>query len=408
MGLHDRIKSGYLAFDRVLRDNPLMDLKWFVEQEVDTWEHWVGLPPRRRLWLWRHGFTSPFGKLYDFGRYGPDLYLSERQRNRLYGSLNGRHRYLLDDKLSQHWMMADYPDHRPTAYGFLDRGRVHGLSGTVFEGDPTPVREWLPDALREHSRLVLKDLRGKGGKEVHVVTHDGTGFALDGQRITEDALCDRVEGLSGYLVSEYVEQHGYASELYPHSPNTVRVVTLWDDRAGELSVPIVVQRIGTERSRPVDNFSSGGLSAEVDVETGELGPAAQYPFSGEVPWYGTHPDTDAPIEGVSVPNWEAVLSTVAAIARDNTHVPLVGWDVLLNEAGEPVIIEANTGTTLGLLQVHRPLLADPQFAAVAARHLPEVDGTTPAVPPSTGRRTPDRDDPDDGTTDPEPPRPGDA
>lgn len=383
MGLHDRIRSGYLSASSRLRNNRVMDFKWFVEREVDTWKHPVDHPLRRRLWLYRHGFTSPLGKLYDLDRYGPEAFLSEPQRNRLYRSLNGRHRYLLDDKLAQHWMLADYPDNRPTAYGFLARGHVHGLAGTEFDGDPLPVREWLPDALRAHSPMVLKDLRGKGGKEVHVVEYEGGAFAFDDDPVTEDALCERVEGLSGYLATEYVRQHDYADDLYPHSTNTVRVVTLWDDEAGELHVPIVVQRIGTGQSRPVDNFSSGGLSAAVDAGTGDVGPAARFPFSGEVDWYDAHPDTGARIDGATVPHWDQVRSTVEAIARDNTHVPLVGWDVVLDRSGDPVVIEANTGTTLGLLQVHRPLLADPDFAAVAARHLPGVDpeGTVDRGPP---------------------------
>ncbi|MFB6130103.1 MAG: hypothetical protein ABEJ28_04685 [Salinigranum sp.] len=37
------------------------------------------------------------------------------------------------------------------------------------------------------------------------------------------------------------------------------------------------------------------------------------------------------------------------------------------------MIEANTGTDVDLLQVHRPLLADPRVARIASRHLPEVD-----------------------------------
>jgi hypothetical protein len=372
MSLHGAAKSLYLRTKRAATDNRLLDHKWFLEQEANSWTYRVDLSLRRRLWLWRRGFTSPNGKLYDFDEYGPEEYLSERQKYRLYREMNGDHRYLVDDKLSQHWMLAGYPDHRPTAYGFVDRGDVHGLAGTAYDGDPMPVSAWLPDALRSHGKLVLKQLRGHGGSEVHVAASDGDGFTFDDEPVSEAALCETVADLAGYLVTEYVDQHAYADELYPHAANTIRVLTLWDDETGQLHTPMAVHRIGTDRSRPVDNVSTGGITAKVDLATGELGPGVQKLFDDGLPWHSVHPDTGARIEGATVPEWDAVRETVETLARANTHVPAIGWDLVVDESGTPVVLEANTGTDVELFQVHRPLLADPDVARVVARYLPEV------------------------------------
>lgn len=354
-------------------ENRLRDYKWLIEQEVDSWTQWVSIPLRRRLWLLRHGFTSPCGKLYDFDDNGQEAYLSELQRYRLFRATNGEHRYLLDDKLSQHWMLADHPENRPTAFGVIDRGFVHGVAGGDLEGDPIPVSDWLPDAVRTQEKLVLKQLRGSGGKEVLVCAYD-EGYTLDGEPVTERTLCEAAKQLSGYLVTEHVTQHAYADSLYPHATNTMRLLTIWDEQAGELLTPVAVHRIGTDRSRPVDNLSVGGLSAEIDFETGELSRAAQLPFSGEVPWYSAHPDTGAPIEGERVPKWETVRSTVEQFAMETTNIPIIGWDILVDESGVPVVIEANTGTDVQLLQVHQPLLDDPRVAEVLSRYLPEIEG----------------------------------
>lgn len=380
MGVHAAVKSAYLQVGKALRHNRLGDYKWFAEQEVNTWKHWVDMPLRDRLWLWRHGFPSPFGKLYDLETHGPDAFLSELQRYRFYRSINGGHRYLVDDKLSQHWMLSEHPENRPTAFGVLDRGRFHGISDTELAGGPGAISDVVPSLLREEGRLVVKQLRGKGGSEVRICAYDD-GFRLDDEPTTEAALCDTLAGLEGYLVTEHVAQHDYAERLYPHSPNTIRLLTIWDDEAGELLTPFAAQRIGTERSRPIDNFSAGGLSAEIDLETGEIGTGAQFPFDGEVHRYSRHPDTDAPIEGERVPEWDRVRTTVEEIALEHTNVPAIGWDVILDRSGHPVIIEANTGTGFDMLQVHRPLLLDPRIARIAARHLDDVD------PPAAGDRT---------------------
>ena len=386
MSVHGRAKSAYMSLGDRLRNNALMDAKWLVEQEVDTWKGWVDLPVRRRLWLWRHGFTSPCGVLYDFDTYGPEAYISELERHRLFRAINGDHRYLVDDKLSQHWMLADHPEHRPTAFGLVDGGAVHGLAGTAFDGDPVPVPEWLPSTLRRESRLVLKQLRGGGGSEVHLCESDDEGgFLLDGEPVRERELVAAFEDLAGYLVSAFVHQHEYADALYPHATNTLRVVTLWDDANDRLRVPAAVQRIGTADSRPVDNFSSGGLSAGVDVETGELSAAVRHPGVSERLWHDRHPDTGAPIAGERVPQWDAVRETIVRIARDHTAFPLLGWDVVVDETGTPVVIEANTGTDVDLIQAHGPLLEDPDVAAVVSRYLPEVD--RPSVPSRSRERT---------------------
>lgn len=374
MGIHSRIKSAYLSLGHAVSNNRFSDYKWLLEQEVNTWSNWVPQPLHERTQLWQHGFTSPCGKLYDFDTHDPSSYLSELQRYRFYKSLNGNFRYQIDDKLTQHWMLSDHPDYRPQAFGFLDRGYVHGLAGTTFDGYPTPVAEWIPEVLQRRSKLVLKELRGQGGKQVHVCEFDD-GYYLDSERQSEEDLTDSVAGLNGYIVTEYVHQHDYADALYPRSANTVRLLTIWDEEGGELLTPMAIHRIGTEKSSPVDNWSSGGLSAEIDLDTGHLAQAAQFPFSGEVSWYSTHPDTGSRIEGASVPNWNEVRSTIEQLALKNTHIPALGWDVIVNRVGEPVVIEANTGTDIDLLQVHRPLLTDSQVSRLVARHLPGVEPT---------------------------------
>ena len=131
--------------------------------------------------------------------------------------------------------------------------------------------------------------------------------------------------------------------------------------------------MGNEQSAPVDNFSSGGLAAEVDRETGELSAAVHYPYAGQLDWHETHPDTDARIEGVKVPNWSAIREGVLDLAAAFSHTPYIGWDVVVTAEGEFTIIEANNSSDMDILQVHRPLLTDQR-----TRRFYERRGTVPA------------------------------
>lgn len=369
--MHNRIKSHYISFQDWLSDNKFLEIKWFIEQEINTWKNWISLSPRYRLWLWWHGFTSPNGKLYDFDTHGPEAYLSERQRYRLFENINGAHRYLLDDKLCYHWMLHEFSEFRPRVHGLADQGFVRPVTGASFDGAPIRLRKWLPSQLKESSKLVLKHLRGTGGKQVYICKYDAGEYFINDTRVTETELCERANEFENYLITDFVDQHPYADDLYDGATNTVRIITIWDDELEEITIPAAVQRIGTDRSKPADNWSSGGLSAHIDTETGEIGRAAQFPFSGELNWFEEHPETGSKIAGRRIPRWEAIKETIEEIAMYNTNVPAVGWDVILDESGTPMVIEANTGPGLNL-QIHEPLLADKQIRHIVSKHLQSV------------------------------------
>jgi hypothetical protein len=111
-------------------------------------------------------------------------------------------------------------------------------------------------------------------------------------------------------------------------------------------------------SAPVDNWTAGGLSAKIDIETGTLGPGVRYPFSKTLNWFAEHPDTGAQIEGRSIPRWESLRERLLDIAAAYSHLPYLGWDIVPTSDRGFTIIEANDCPGVNSLQVHQPLLAD--------------------------------------------------
>ena len=99
----------------------------------------------------------------------------------------------------------------------------------------------------------------------------------------------------------------------------------------------------------VDNFHSGGLSAEVGTD-GIL--HAAWPIDVGLGPFHQHPDTGAPITGAPLPFYDQM----AALALDaHDAMPefcTVAWDIAMVERG-PVIIEANSWWGLELFQHSR-------------------------------------------------------
>ncbi|SEV87273.1 sugar-transfer associated ATP-grasp domain-containing protein [Natrinema salifodinae] len=345
------------------------------------------LSPRRRLWLYRRGFLSKSGVLYDFESNNPDAYLSDHQRFVGTKRINGHWNALIDNKLAFHRVLGEFPDHRPAVYGLLADGRFHTFDpayeraaltdGGIELEHPTESAEaatrrptedpiaWLDDTLADGEQLVLKWFSGGGGNNVHFLERTTGGedggdgeYLFDGAPIGERELAETLADLDHYLVCEHVDQADYAADMFPETANTIRVLTMYDEREGEAFVPIAIHRIGTDESVPVDNFSNGGLTALVDRETGRLSAGAEYPHDGVVDWHESHPDTGTRIEGTAVPGWEQIRERLLEIAETLSHVPYVGWDLVVTDEGEFRIIEANSYPGVASLQVHRPLLTD--------------------------------------------------
>lgn len=166
-----------------------------------------------------------------------------------------------------------------------------------------------------------------------------------------------------------MEEAEYARAIYPASTNTVRVLTMVDPDTNDAFPATALHRFGTSRSRPIDNLHAGGLSAPVDLDTGELGPAVLFPVKGRRrrDIVETHPDSGMPITGVSIPRWAAVLGQILSVATAvGDRLPYVGWDVVVTDDGS-TIIEGNGRTGFGV-QVHGPVFDQPGILRFLAHH----------------------------------------
>ncbi|ELY60615.1 sugar-transfer associated ATP-grasp domain-containing protein [Natronolimnohabitans innermongolicus] len=354
---------------------------------------------RRRLWLWRRGFISRSDAVYDLEESTYREYVSDYQRFVGTKQINGTWSVALSNKLLFHRLMQPFEDERAGVYGMVRDGGFYpiderrdyremtdggsAISAAVDDESPTAAGEKrlastgaatrnaaqrVVDRLEEDGRLVLKWVHGGGGNNVLLCSRTDDGYRVNDDRYTEAEFRSLVSTLDEYLVCEFVEQGSFSAGRYPATPNTIRVITMYDAEAGEPFIAAAVHRIGTTKSAPLDNFTQGGLSAAIDLETGELGPGAQPLDDGGVEWYAVHPDIETRIAGERVPGWNQIRAGVLELADACSFLPYVGWDVIVTDDGEFTVIEANSYPGLKSIQVHGPLLADDRVRRFYARH----------------------------------------
>lgn len=334
-----------------IRRLPWLLERWIANERKYLSRYNVRLTRLPRLWM--KGYLSYAGVLYDTSRL--DLYLSDKDQHntiQIDGSFGDglRNKYITKQLLAE-----KFAEHLPETYGLVRRGKL-------LDSETASLAE-LAD---RHGEVLCKPVASGRGKGVYLVESDET-YSINGEPADRQSIDDIQSSLEEHLAVERVDQHPFEDAIFDGSLNTMRIVTMIDPDTGDPFLAIAVHRFGTEDSAPVDNWSGGGVVAQIDAETGELSRIPRTDELNRIPsqrdteieWLDHHPDTGTRVHGEFVPNWDAVRELVLAAATEFGEMwPYVGWDIALREDGQPVIIEGNRATDVDLLQVFEPLLAD--------------------------------------------------
>jgi hypothetical protein len=335
----------------------------------------TGLPFQTKLAMWRRGFFAESATIYDFPRNNPAEYLSDFQHFVRCGRINawegiytrklGLRAILLAMGFRQPETLAYIHERRILVDPFSDAARYISL-------DELLQRLATGDAGQGY---IIKPEDGWCGEDIILLTcregqfyrrrgRDEEAFDFDQYMagLEERARRERRD-VSGVVIEPRLRQGAFWRALFPESANTIRLLTLWTLGEPAPFVARAVQRIGTADTVPTDNWSGGGISAPVDLDSGTLGDGRMHPLKGKRPEqrFTSHPDTGTRIAGAVLPHWEGVVDAVLRAAASLPFNRMAGWDVLVDSEGVPVILEANGNSDVNLLQVHGGLLAEPRI-----------------------------------------------
>jgi hypothetical protein len=310
-------------------------------------------PITRRIRGWKDWFLTSSTILYDFETYGKEAYLNDWQYHRRI-QVNGLERSFTDHKYAFDQMIRhNHAEVLPDLYGVVREGQMFEPPSTAIASS---VGEWVLKNLSDNDKIVIKPEDGEGGEDIYIVSKkDGT-LVINGESASTTTL-DQWTSDTVYVVTEFINQAEYSAEIYPHTTNTVRLLSLWDYENNEPYVADAIHRIGTDMSRPVDNWDKGGLSVAIDLNNGTLGQATRWPHSSTVEWYDVHPDNGQRIKGVEIPKWSELKTAVREMASELWYMPMAAWDITVTKNGFKML-EANSTPTINMMQVHRPLLLD--------------------------------------------------
>jgi hypothetical protein len=228
--------------------------------------------------------------------------------------------------------------------GFL--GYLHKSQGMDNKGNPlrTPAdlgRLLLTLSTNKICCKPAESWAGQGFTSVDISSYQDTGsvkLTHDKKYISLEDFFSRTLKINkgeAAIIETYFEQHEWYSHLNSSSVNTFR---LWVVQKGnEVNTKLGYLRIGRAGSM-IDNQSSGGIVAPIDLETGVLDAAIDGLPTREA--WSSHPDTGSSIEGQKPPFFEEAKRLAERCISCFPGLDFAGVDVAVGKDG-PIIIELN-------------------------------------------------------------------
>lgn len=192
------------------------------------------------------------------------------------------------------------------------------------------------DTIKSGNEFVIKQANNsEGGSNI---------FFVRGEHAAQQfqAACKTIK--SDIVVQEAILQHEQLSMVNPTSVNTIRILSLLNQK--EVKIYSAILRMGIAGSR-VDNISRGGIACGINQD-GSLKPVA-YNYLGQA--YHKHPTTGVDFDTIVIPNFDQACKLVKDAHPAIPNFRLVSWDLAIEQDGTPVLVEANL--CYGELNLHQ-------------------------------------------------------
>ncbi len=274
---------------------------------------------------------------------------------------------------------------------FLGMSHDKLIAGAILRGTGLPSPEILavyhrnmnfgalpvlrsPDALADYLRSSItypcfsKPVHGRESRGVaHLEAYDAENDSIilkDKGAIPLADFAEEIEKLhSGAIFQELLLPHPELAKVCGDRVNTIRTITLI--RPEGATIFRTLWKIAAN-GNIADNFwRRGNMMADIASETGEVkrlirgkGP--------ELEEFESHPETGAPIVGMTLPDWDRVAELSKNVALLFPHVRIIACDIAITDRG-PLVVEFDAGGDMALPQIASGRgMMDDQFRAFLA------------------------------------------
>lgn len=329
---------GVILKRKKYKDEIFRQLKERLDDEPSKWQvNWCYHDYLR--------FHFKYGGNIDTDYFGTQLYKkSDFVRNESFAT---QVRFPWRDSVQERVVCSKFQDKREFYRNFSEY-----LGRDWMIVDENTAKEEILQFLQNKEGVFAKIPVSCGGKDVHYF-HTQT----DAEKKEIFNFCKNGPVVLENSIEECEELHCFSNYT---AVNTLRIITIVDSN-GNPHIAAAILRIGRDGSA-VDNYSSGGMSALVDIDTGIVYTQAT---NKKGKTYIVHPDSGKQIVGFIIPEWEKYKEFAVLLAKKYPTMRYVGWDIVKDKQGRMCVIEGNkdagadyveAGLLYGLLPHYNKLL----------------------------------------------------
>lgn len=244
-----------------------------------------------------------------------------------------------DNKLFQLEKFREKQVLTPSTVAIFNHGALMDLDGNLMD------YAHLVQQFNDGEKVFCKPEDGCGGYGIQVLQRSGNLFKHRKTLKLSDSLSDFLGKSGVFLIQRQVRQIEFMDRINSGCINTFRVVT--KNMNGSISIVCIFLRAG-RRLSDIDNNTQGGMSLNVNIETGEIADTAILEHGNDK--FDRHPDSGFVFKGQFIPNWSDYKQQMLEIATKFPDLTEVGWDFALTPQGV-MTIELNIGFGLDLMQL---------------------------------------------------------
>ena len=212
---------------------------------------------------------------------------------------------------------------------------LKNMNGYYYYEGEAVSREDAIEKCKQIGNVIIKPSRESKGKGVQLLKIQDGKDIVSGNTLAQ--IIDQYK--ENFLIQDQVKQHKGMAALNPSSVNTLRILSY---RSGmEVLIIYSVVRIGRS-GQVIDNQCAGGISTTISND-GKLG---KYAFGGYSNDGVEATDTGVVLDGYQIPSYDKAIAFVKKLHLKLPYFNIIGWDVAIQEDGEPILIEYNVNPGL--------------------------------------------------------------
>ena len=223
-------------------------------------------------------------------------------------------------------------------------GFFNSTTGLDVSGRPLKTIRDLRELLGRSINKVIcfKPAEGFGGIgfcAFKVLNKDGEIFLLKigtQKLLTIDALFLKISSPEGFVVEEYIEQDHDFAKYHSNSVNTVRVLVFRGKDNTTRCIGMTF-RMG-QGGAIVDNATTGGIMANVNVKTGIMDAGVFMKPSEH--YLSNHPTSNEKLKGCKLSHYDEIQVLACRTLDAFPNINFAGFDIALSVDG-PIVVELN-------------------------------------------------------------------